>query len=66
MGEHDVRIGEVVVDLEVSEGIGPLGPEEVRALVSLVLEQVRREQARQDDRRRDTTIHDRAYRPAVG
>lgn len=66
MSESDVRIGEVVVDLEVTEGIGPLGPDEVRALVTLVLEHVRREQACDADRRRDTTIHDRAYRPVVG
>ena len=66
MDERDVRIGEVVVDMEITEGIGPLGPQEVRALVSLVLEQVRREQARQADQSRDTRIHDRAFRPVVG
>jgi hypothetical protein len=66
VNEQDVRIGEVAVDLEVTEGIGPLGPHEVRALVALVLEQVRREHARDADRARDTQIHDRAFRPAVG
>ena len=66
MADSDVRIGEVAIDLEVTEGIGPLGPDEVRALVILVLDQVRKEQARDADRRRDTTIHDRAYRPVVG
>lgn len=64
--DQDVRVGEVVVDLEITEGIGPLGPEEVRALVTKVLEQVRRDQARDADRERDTTIHDRAFRPKVG
>jgi hypothetical protein len=44
MDERDVRIGQVVVDMEITEGIGPLGPQEVR-LVALVLEQVRREQS---------------------
>lgn len=66
MNEHDVRIGEVAVELEVTEGIGPLGPQEVRSLVALVLEQVRREQAREADHARDTQIHDRAFRPVVG
>ena len=63
---QDVRVGEVVVDVEVTEGIGPLGPEEVRALVAKVLEQVRRDQARDAEREQDTTIHDRAFRPRVG
>lgn len=68
MGDRrpDVRVGEVVVDLDITEGIGPLGPEEVRALVAKVLEQLRRDQARDADRERDTAIHDRAFRPKAG
>jgi hypothetical protein len=65
MADSDVRIGEVIVDLEITEGIGPLGPEEVRALVALVLERVRREQSREADRRSDTALRDRAFRPEV-
>jgi hypothetical protein len=42
----DVHVGEVVVDLVVTEGVGPLAPEDVKALVRIVLEQVRREQER--------------------
>ena len=63
---QDVRIGEVSVDMEITEGIGPLAPHEVRALVALVLEQVRHCQARDADHARDTQIHDRAFRPVVG
>jgi hypothetical protein len=62
----DVRIGEVVTEIVVTEGIGPLGAHEVKELVALVLEHVRREQSRTADRERDTRIHDRAFRPAVG
>jgi hypothetical protein len=65
-GEQDIRIGEVSVDLEITEGIGPLAPGEVRSLVALVLEQVRREQDRRDEHARDTRIHDRAFRPTTG
>ncbi len=64
--DRDVRVGEVVVDLEITEGLGPLAPHEVRALVAMVLEQVRRDQDRVADRERDTAIHDRAFRPKVG
>jgi hypothetical protein len=62
----DVRIGEVVTDLVITEGVGPLSPQEVKALVALVLDHVRQDQDRRADRERDTAIHDRAFRPAVG
>jgi hypothetical protein len=61
MSESDVRIGEVVTEIVVTEGIGPLGPEEVRSLVALVLEHVKLEQHRQADRTRDTELHDRVF-----
>jgi hypothetical protein len=64
---RQVRVGEVVVDLEITEGIGPLSPEEVRALVAKVMEEVRRDhQARDADRARDTTIRDRVFEPRLG
>ena len=63
---RQVRVGEVVVDLEITEGIGPLSPEEVRALVAKVMEQVRRDQARDADRERDTSIRDRVFEPRLG
>jgi hypothetical protein len=58
----DVRIGEVVTELTVTEGVGPLSPEDVRKIVTLVLEQLRQEQDRAQQRERDTGLHDRAYR----
>lgn len=63
---RQVRVGEVVVDLEITEGIGPLSPEEVRALVAKVMEQVRRDRARDADRERDTAIRDRVFEPRLG
>ena len=62
MGEMDVRVGEVVTEMVVTEGVGSLSPEEVKRLVALVLEQVRHEQARAMQRARDTTVYDQAYR----
>jgi hypothetical protein len=58
----DVKIGEVVTEVEVTEGIGSLSPEDVKRLVALVLEKVRIEQARHAQQQRDTTVHDRAFR----
>jgi hypothetical protein len=59
----DVKIGEVVTEMVVSEGVGTLGPEEVKKLVGLVLEQVRQERDRSEQRERDTAIKDRVFRP---
>jgi hypothetical protein len=61
----DVRIGEVITELTVTEAVGPLSPDDVKRLVALVLEQVRQEQERADLRRRDTAITDRVFRPGV-
>jgi hypothetical protein len=58
----DVRIGEVVTEMVVTEGVGSLGPEEVKRLVAIVLEQLRQEQDRAAQRQRDTSIGDRAFR----
>jgi hypothetical protein len=64
--DMDVRIGEVVTDVTVTDGTGPLSADQMKAIVAKVLEQVRWEQARQADRERDTQIHDRVFRPQVG
>ncbi len=61
----NVRINEVVTDLEITEGVGALSPEEVKKLVKLVLEQVRHEQDKAEQQKRDTKITDRAYHPDV-
>ncbi len=59
----EVRISEVVTDLVVTEGVGSLSPEEVKKIVTLVLDQIKEQQGRTAQRERDTTIHDRAFRP---
>jgi hypothetical protein len=60
----DVRIGEVVTEMVITEEIGPLKPEDIKRLVALVLEQLRQEQDRMAQRERDTEVRDRAYRGA--
>lgn len=57
----DVRIGEVVTELVVGEGAGPLGPDDLRKIVEMVLEQVRRERDSDDQRNRDTAVRDRYF-----
>jgi hypothetical protein len=64
--EADVRIGQIHTDLVITEGVGPLSPEDVSRLVKLVMEKLQEEQSRRADRDRDTSIHDRAFRPALG
>jgi hypothetical protein len=66
VNESDVRVGEVLTEVVVTDGIGPLGPQEVRALVALVLEHVRQDQRRQEDQQRDTRMRDRAFQPKTG
>ncbi len=56
----DIRIGEVVTDMVVTEAVGALSPEEVKRLVGIVMEQVRREQAHSAQRRSEREISDRA------
>jgi hypothetical protein len=62
----DVRINEVVTDITVTEGVGPLSAEDLKRIVALVLAQVRTEQDRQAQRTKDTNIRDRAYQPRIG
>ena len=62
----DVRINEVVTDIAVTEGVGPLSAQDVKRIVAIVLDQVRTEQDRQAQRAKDTTIRDRAYQPRTG
>jgi hypothetical protein len=59
----DVRINEVITEINVTESVGPLSAVEVKRIVALVLEQVHREQRRLEERERDTRVHDRAFRP---
>ncbi len=59
----DVHINEVVTDFVVTEGVGALSPEEVRTLVKMVLEHVRREQDIAAQRNKATAIHNHAVSP---
>lgn len=52
----DVHIDEVATELTVTEGVGALSAEDVRRLVVLVLEQVRREHDMTEQRERDTRV----------
>jgi hypothetical protein len=64
--ELDVRIGEVITDVTVTEGVGPLSSDDMRVIVAKVLEQVRQALHRDADRDQDTRIHDRVFRPHGG
>jgi hypothetical protein len=62
---NQVQIGEVRTDVVVTEGVGPLSKADVQRLVSLVLEQVRHEQDRNEERQKDTGISNRVFPPHV-
>jgi len=62
---HDWKINEVSTELIVTESVGPLGPEEVKKIVALVLQHVREERNRLAQHKRDTAITDRAYQSDV-
>lgn len=62
---NQVEIGEVRTDVVVTEGIGPLSKADVQRIVSLVLEHVRNEQDRNEQREKDTAITNRVYPPHV-
>jgi hypothetical protein len=62
----DVRINEVVTDIAVTDGVGPLSVEDVKRIVAIVMAQVKTEQDRLAQRAKDTTIKDRAYQPRIG
>ncbi len=61
MDGTDIRIGEVVTDIVVTEGVGTLSADDVKRIVALVVEHLRHEQDRIAQRTRDTAIHNQAY-----
>ncbi|HWG95763.1 MAG TPA: hypothetical protein VN647_01665 [Nitrospira sp.] len=61
MDGPDIRIGEVVTDIVVTEGVGTLSADDVKRIVALVVEHLRHEQERITQRTRDTAIHNQAY-----
>lgn len=58
-----VKIREVDFTVEITEPIGPLSPEDVKKIASLVLETVERRDQIAADRDRDTRVHDRVWDP---
>lgn len=62
---NQVEIGHVKTDVVITEGVGPLSRSDVQRLVALVLEHVRVEQDRNEQRERDTGITNRVFPPHV-
>ena len=59
----DVQVRRVQMAIEVAEPVGPLAPEDVRRIVTLVLEALEQQQASHHDRQRDTRVRDRVWSP---
>jgi hypothetical protein len=57
----DVQINEVRTDMEITEGMGAMGPAELKKLVAKVMEHLRAQQHQEELRRRDNTLTDHAY-----
>ena len=64
-GGSNWRINEVNTEVVITESVGSLRPEDVKKLVALVIDQVRNEQHQAAERKRDTTVNDRAYESDV-
>lgn len=57
----DIHIDEVHTEMEITEGVGSLGPEEVRKLVGLVLAQLKAKKDHDELRQRDNRLQNSAY-----
>jgi hypothetical protein len=62
---NQVEISEVKTDVVITEGVGPLSRADVQRLVSLVLEHIREEKGRGEQKEQDTGITNRVYPPHV-
>jgi hypothetical protein len=62
---NQVEIGKVQTDVVVTEGVGPLSRADVQRIVSLVLEYVRSDQDKNEQREKDTGINNRVFPPHV-
>jgi hypothetical protein len=62
---NQVGIGEVKTDIVITEGVGPLSRADVQKVVSLVLEHLRHQQDKDEQREKDTGISNRTIPPAV-
>ena len=61
MDPNDVRIGEVITEMVVTESVGSLGPDEVKRVVEIAMQQLRQEQDRKAQQQRDTAVFDSSY-----
>jgi hypothetical protein len=57
----NVQINEVQTNVEITESVGTLAPNEVKKLVALVIEHLKNQRDHEDQRRRDDTVTDHAY-----
>jgi hypothetical protein len=57
----DVQIQSIQTEIHVTEGVGALAPEDVRKLVSLVMEHLREQQHADDQRKADVIVKDRSF-----
>jgi hypothetical protein len=55
----DVQIKDLAVNIEITEGVGPLSAADLKQIVKLVLEQIRAEQYRSELNSRQRRITDR-------
>lgn len=60
---RQVEVNHVQTEIIVTDGVGPLSKADVRQLVTLVLENLRHEQDRNQQRAKDTTIENQVYPP---
>jgi len=64
-GGSNCRINDVSTEVVITEPIGSLRPEDIKKLVTLVLDHLRHEKGRAAERGRDTAVTDRAYRSDI-
>jgi hypothetical protein len=57
----DIHIDEVHTDLEITESVGALGPDEMKKLVALVMAQLAAKQHHEELRDRDNRLQNSAY-----
>lgn len=57
----DVHINEVHTEIEITEGVGALGPAEIKKLVALVLAQLKAQQHHEEMRNQDNRLRTSAY-----
>lgn len=62
MGDFaNVHIGSVQTEITISEGVGSLSPDELQKIVRLVLDQVERRLAAEQQRHGDVAVRDRVF-----